>query len=274
MSIELKKVNNWSGTAFNTAPDSENKIHGDELAKEYGFEGGLVPGVTISAYLIHPVIEVWGRDWLEKGYVNCHITSPLYDHDKFEVVTDFIDDNSLNTSLIRHNGVISANAEVAITKDLPNPPLMRKDKIVEPDFIPPKATKAEWNKLKEEGCKAFRFYWGGKDPLVYLRDVNSLPYLLQPDKGGFSNLSFLLGCSNWILAGNAYMNPWVHLQTTSQNFKSVQYGTNLVAEMEVNKTYEKKGHEFVEVTVNLFDEKDEGCVMSISLIAIYRLRGS
>jgi hypothetical protein len=51
-------MNTWSEIAFNTAPDSENRIHGDELAKEYGFEGGLVPGVTISAYKVHPVIEV------------------------------------------------------------------------------------------------------------------------------------------------------------------------------------------------------------------------
>ena len=42
-------MNLWSGVALTTAPDSQNQIHSDELAKEYGFEGGLVPGVTISA---------------------------------------------------------------------------------------------------------------------------------------------------------------------------------------------------------------------------------
>jgi hypothetical protein len=44
--------------------------------------------------------------------------------------------------------------------------------------------------------------------------------------------------------------------------------------MDINDTYEKKGHEFVDVQVNLFDEKDEMCVMSINLIAIYKLRGT
>ena len=121
-------MRNWSATAFNTAPDSENKIHGDELAKEYGFEGGLVPGVTISAYLIHPVIELWGEEWLEKGFANCRITSPLYDNENFEVILDTIKDNHINTSLIRSNGVLSANAEVSITRELPEPPLLRKDK--------------------------------------------------------------------------------------------------------------------------------------------------
>ena len=267
-------MRNWSAIAFNTAPDSENKIHGDELAKEYGFEGGLVPGVTISAYLIHPVIELWGEEWLEKGFANCRITSPLYDNENFEVILDTIKDNHINTSLIRSNEVLSANAEVSITRELPEPPLLRKDKIVETDFIAPQATKEVWEGLKEGGCRAFKFYWGGKDPLLYLRDENLLPKLLQPSEGGLSNLCFLLGCSNWILSGNAYMNPWVHLQTVSQNFRSVPFGTTLISEMSVNETYEKKGHEFVDVNVNLFDEKDEGCVMSINLIAIYKLRGT
>jgi len=44
--------------------------------------------------------------------------------------------------------------------------------------------------------------------------------------------------------------------------------------MEINKVYEKKGHEFIDVFVNLFDESDEACVMTINLIAIYKLRGS
>lgn len=266
-------MNAWSEIAFNTAPDSENRIHGDELAKEYGFEGGLVPGVTISAYLAHPVIEVWGKDWLERGFANCRITSPLYDNERFQVFLDSVDDHHMNTTLIRSNGVASANAETSITKDLPKAPSLRKDKIVEIDFEAPVATKEVWLKLKEEGCRAFKFYWGGKDPLTYLRDINSLPDLLQPHKGGFSNLCFLLGCSNWVLAGNTYMNPWVHLQTISQNFRPVPHGTSLLTEMDINKVYEKKGHEFVDVNVNLFDEKDEVCVMSINLIAIYKLRG-
>ena len=70
------------------------------------------------------------------------------------------------------------------------------------------------------------------------------------------------------------MNPWVHLQTISQNYRAVELNSSLIAEMEVNKVYEKKGHEFIDVFVNLFDQKDEVCVMRINLIAIYKLRNS
>ena len=53
------------------------------------------------------------------------------------------------------------------------------------------------------------------------------------------------------------MNPWVHLETKSQNYKAVSIETTLIAEMSVIDFYEKKGHEFIEVEVNLFEEKSK-----------------
>src|SRR5439155_1608329 len=53
--------------AYNPATASENKIHDDEVARTYGFQGGLVPGVTVYAYMTHPVAETFGRPWLEHG---------------------------------------------------------------------------------------------------------------------------------------------------------------------------------------------------------------
>ena len=85
---------------------------------------------------------------------------------------------------------------------------------------------------------------------------------------------FLLGCSNWILAGNAFMNPWIHLQTKSQNYRPVPMNTSLIAEMSVQDFYEKKGHEFIDVNVNLFEDKSLHCCMSINLLAIFKLRTS
>ena len=38
--------------ARNDAEASENRIHDDRVAAEYGFRGGLVPGVTVYAYLL------------------------------------------------------------------------------------------------------------------------------------------------------------------------------------------------------------------------------
>jgi len=265
-------MNPWKAYALNTAPDSENQIHSDDLAKRYGFKGGLVPGVTVSAYLLHPVIESSGMAWLEKGYANCKITSPLYDGENFEVISEILREGQTNTFLKNEDGKIIANAESKILENIPSKPKYRGDLLIQEEFKAPIASFAEWKKLKKEGCKAFKFHWGGDNPLIYLSDEKKLPLILQPSKSGHANLSFLLGCANWILAGNAFMNPWVHLQTKSQNYKSVSLETTLITEMSVIDFYEKKGHEFIEVEVNLFEEKSKHCCMSINQLAIFKLR--
>ena len=57
--------------AQNDAVESENKIHEDSVARQYGFAGGLVPGVTVYAYLTWPAVERWGlrvaRSWRDVG---------------------------------------------------------------------------------------------------------------------------------------------------------------------------------------------------------------
>ena len=50
--------------------------------------------------------------------------------------------------------------------------------------------------------------------------------------------------------------------------------TSLIAEMQIKDCYDKKGHEFVDVDVNLFNEHNDECIMIINLLAIYKVRGA
>ena len=78
-------VTGYTGVALNQSPDSKNEIHGDRIAKVYGFKGGLVPGVTLSAYLTQPAVEAWGLDWLNMGRSHIAVRSPVYDRENFSV---------------------------------------------------------------------------------------------------------------------------------------------------------------------------------------------
>ena len=48
--------------ARNTSSTSENAIHHDDVARRYGFAAALVPGITLYAYLTHPIVEALGPD--------------------------------------------------------------------------------------------------------------------------------------------------------------------------------------------------------------------
>src|SRR5262249_7092713 len=65
--------------AYNLSHASENKIHDDTVARQFGFAGGLVPGVEVFAYACHPAVEKFGRSWLERGQMECRFLKPVYD---------------------------------------------------------------------------------------------------------------------------------------------------------------------------------------------------
>ena len=257
-------INGWQGIAFNQAPNSANQIHGDDVAKQYGFRGGLVPGVTISAYLIHPAIEAWGMDFLNRGAAHVRVGSPLYDEEPFTVSVLGQDETSYRAEINQSGGKVSATAEVSLPELAPAAPARRGDPIADRDYTPPPASFEVFERLRSEGCMAFRYRWSSRHNMhTYLRDDALVPELHRLDGGGYANMGFLLGCSNWVLASNAHMNPWVHLETRSQNYRAVPLDSSIITEMAVQDFYEKKGHEFVDVDVNLFDEADDACLTTI-----------
>ncbi len=267
-------IRGWQSVAFNQAPDSANQIHGDEVARQYGFRGGLVPGVTISAYLLHPAVEFWGLDFLNRGAAHVRVSSPLYDEEAFSVRILEQDATAYRAEISQTGDTPSATAEVTLPELAPAAPLRRGDPVAGRDFQPPRASFETFERLRDDGCQAFRYRWNDRHNMrAYVRDETLMPELHRMDGQGYANMGFLLGCSNWVLASNAQMNPWVHLETRSQNYRAVPRDASLIAEMIVRDFWEKKGHEFVDVDVHLFDEADDDCVGTINLRAIYRLRG-
>ena len=122
-------ISPWSAQASNQLPNAKNQIHGDSLAKQYGFTGGLVPGVTISAYLIHPAVKAWGLNWLTRGAAHVRVSSPLYDQENFDVCITESSSTSYLAKLERAGGVVSTTAEVTLPESIKTPPARRGDPI-------------------------------------------------------------------------------------------------------------------------------------------------
>jgi hypothetical protein len=271
----IKKPVNWQAQAFNPSEDSENQIHSDEMAKAYGFKGGLVPGVTVSSYLMHPALVSWGKSWLDSGYAKIVVHKPLYDGYQFEVELDNHSDSGYEASLKDENGTCCATAIVELLQEKNVAPTLRGDPILTKNQNIPKATRENMEKLKQDGMYALPAKWSEKTTMsTYLSDSSMMPALhnFSSATEPYANGSYLLSLSNWVLAGNAYMNPWIHLQTESQYYSAVPNNTDLIVECEIEDLYEKKGHEFVDLSVNAFNKKTSLCVMTTSLRAIYKLR--
>lgn len=67
--------------ALNTSSDSRGSIHDDEKAREMGYRGGLVPGVTVLAYMTRLMCESFGPDWATNGSFHGLLRRPVYEAD-------------------------------------------------------------------------------------------------------------------------------------------------------------------------------------------------
>jgi hypothetical protein len=265
----------WQAEAYNQVPESENRIHSDDIARRHGFQGGLVPGVTLTAYLCHPAVEAWGMDWLERGRAHAVVSTPLYDRKRFRVDLTGASARAYDAQLMDADGTRCATARVELPEAAPAPPAMRGDPRIGEGFERPRASREVMEELRERGMHALRARWSsGAEITGYLRDPSGMPEPLRPDAGGYANPAFSLALTNWALTGNVRIDAWLHLETESQNYRPIPRDSELLVESAIADLFEKKGHEFVDLDVEVYLLDTQQAVMSARLRAIYRLRGS
>ena len=71
--------------ARNFSTDSENRMHSDEMANRYGFQGALVPGVAIYGHLVKPLVDHHGATWLNDSCVEVRLIKPSYHGDALAI---------------------------------------------------------------------------------------------------------------------------------------------------------------------------------------------
>src|SRR6185436_17483978 len=111
------RLETWRVAAYNTAKESENKIHDDTVARRFGFTGGLVPGVDVYAYMAHPPVALWSREFLEHGTLQARFLKPVYDGED-AIVTAKESRNGLDIE-VTSRGELCATGHAAMTRRAP-----------------------------------------------------------------------------------------------------------------------------------------------------------
>ncbi len=66
-------------TPINSAAAAKGSIHDDEKAKEMGYRGGFVPGVTVLGYMTRLLYEAYGAAALQHGTFAGRLRRPVYE---------------------------------------------------------------------------------------------------------------------------------------------------------------------------------------------------
>lgn len=226
--------------AYNTAKQSENKIHDDAVARQYGFSGGLVPGVEVLAYMMHMPIALWGRTFLERGRIEGRFVKPVYDGEMADVIAE--EDAQGLTLRVESKGQLCATGQAS----LPD----RTERVVLSDY-PETAPVTERLPVDDNSYKLGAWLgtaprsWSNKEFTEYLTDVRATDQIYRD--AGALHPGIFQRIMNQVLVQNAILGPWIHVGSAMQLLASAHPHDELAARAKVTANYEKKGHRFVEL---------------------------
>jgi acyl dehydratase len=276
------RLRSYEVEAFNTATASSNRIHDDDVARRFGFSGGLVPGVDVYAYLCHLPAEAWGERWLAGGTMTARFRSPVYDGDRV-LVTGLPegtgDGETLDLEVRDSSGAVCAIARAAVTAPAADGTdgAVDVDADVDPDDWPagpppdpddrPPAT-AEVLRSAELGAVAATFR--ADHAADYLDDVREeLPQFRATD-GAVAHPGWLLRFANSILVANVALGPWIHTESTVGFLGLVGDGDRVETRARVAGVRERGGHQYVDLDV--VQHVAGRPIARIAHTAIFRLR--
>lgn len=249
--------------ARNTATASPNKIHDQTVARTYGFAGGLVPGVTIFAWMCGPPADAFGYPWLERGRIEARFVRPVYDADEVLVEATQGEDGSLALAVLKGReicatGRATVEATVVRPEIPPRGPIPATLPIASADSLVPGSALGTLDvAFEQDRAREYLAAIGADHPL--------------PADAGVAHPGWLLLLANLALSSNVALGPWIHVSSDVRLLGTLPGGTRVAAPARVATEYERKGHRFVELYVVLVAEGDRP-VAAVRHTAIYEPR--
>jgi hypothetical protein len=271
--------------AFNTATASSNRIHDDDVARDLGFSGGLVPGVDVYAYLCHLPAAAWGDRWLTRGTITARFRTPVYDGDEVTITATPVeaegggagDGGGEALDLVLYD---PAGRRCAVGRaEVPAPGPLSGDGDLDPGDWPggdPPAPEdrppvsAEALTAGDLGAVAQTFRAGSEAATAYLDDVREdLPLFRD---GHRVHPGWLLRAANSILVANVELGPWIHTESRVRFLGPVGDGDEVETRARVAAVREQKGHQLVDLDV--VQHVAGRPIARVAHTAIFRLRGT
>jgi acyl dehydratase len=234
------RIEPYRVSAYNTALQSENKIHDDTVARRFGFSGGLVPGVDVMAYMMHLPVARWGRAFLERGLIEARFVKPVYDGETADVTGE--EKDGVLTIAVESRGQLCATGSATLPVSAPSVAISDFSETAPvAERRPVDAMSYQLGKWLGSVPRA----WAGDAATEYLADVRETDPIFG--KEGFAHPGLFQRIMNKVLVDNAILGPWIHVGSKMQLLAAARVGDELIARAKVTGNYEKKGHRFVEL---------------------------
>lgn len=246
--------------AVNFALESTNKIHSDEVAAEYGFHGGLVPGLGTYAYMTVPIVRALGRSWLERGRMTAKFIKPIYDGETVRVHTKVASAKPLKIviTVLNERDTLCAVGEAFMPEGHPEVELSKHP--IKPVPHPDNRLPATLDVVKlgvEFGSLCFRLELDNLkgEAGAFLDDMRD-PLELYRGAEAVCHPAMVVAKANEILKDNVALGPWIHTASDVLHYALPRDGETLCLRGRVAHSYAKRGHEITVLDLALTGEKE------------------
>jgi acyl dehydratase len=257
--------------AHNPSTASDNKIHDDDVARQYGFRGGLVPGVIVYAYTTIPLNAALGESWLGNGEATITFVNPAYDGEQLlaqATVAEISEEEAgrrvrFEIRAENRDGVrcSSGNAIAIDAAAAPPPPLTVPDFLdLAPSAVPNPRPELELETAPIgavlapltlpttiETARAYAQMVGDESPIFSTGSLYGPP-LLHP--------GWLLGNCNTIFVQNYAFGPWIHTRSQIRYLGPALAGRTFTYHGKFIDAYERRGHHYA--VLDIFCQDDNG----------------
>lgn len=222
----MTELSPWSTTAINLPDHADNIIHTDEGARAAGFDHALVAGTTVYAYMTHPAVEAWGRDWLSGGGGELRLRRPVFDNDPVDCVISADDGIPIVTATVAGD----ARSTLALWREVDAPAIRDGDAL-----LPFEVTLTESHLDYGMRC--------GDDLELYASEQLAHPVT-------WANLA------NSVFIANLVTGPWIHVRSKIYHEGLATLGSNIHIESNLIERFESRAGERALVDMRLFADGD------------------
>ncbi len=226
-------------TARNFSVNTENRIHSDEVAARFGFEGALVPGAAVFGHMTHPLVDTLGLDWLAGSHVSVRFLKPAYDGDALTVTHEIA--GGTHTVRCRAGGILLA--------ELHTRPLDPDDGTLTVELGAPISGRPEieWDNVTVG--EPFPAWTWSPDAVANAEFAAQVEDGLACYRTGVLHPHAILSTANRAFTRRYVLPAWIHVGSVVRFRRLLRAGDEIEVRTVPTRKWRRKGHEFVDLGV-------------------------
>ena len=251
----------YHATARNFAGDTENRIHSDEVAAQFGFAGALVAGAAVFGHMTRPLVEALGTDWLTSWTADVRFLKPAYHGDALTIHHEAA--RAEHTVRCHARGVLLAELTSTSGDTLESTP-----SVVGAGAVIAERPEIHWDNVVVG--EPFPAWTWCPDAIANAESAAQVEDDLDCYRSGVIHPNAILGTANGTFTRRYLLPAWIHVGSRVRFRRLLRVGDAIEVRTVPTRKWQRKGHEFVSLDIAYL--VDGAVATEIRHVSIFRVR--